>query len=421
MKLWLDVDDLFVFARQSMRPSGIQRLTGEVYAALAQFESAEVGFVVHDSLEVGFKVIDWPEVQKAYHNLTLGHRVLPASNVQDSSQRRTTIVQHLLARALRRPAQQKSIVDSQSNAPDLRELATPDDVLCSLGAPWHHPCYSIPVSDLMRTTGSRFALLVHDLMPLLYREFFEVGRAPNFAPFMRAMLPMADVVMTNSRWTAKDVLRWTQSQGLPLKGAPQIIPIAHGFTRPPPAQLPEGLEPGSFVLFVSTIETRKNHWQAFRVWTRLLQDLPREGVPTLVFAGSVGWMVDDLMKAIESTNRLDGKLVLLHDADDATLCALYRACAFTLFTSYYEGWGLPVSDSLSFGKVCVASEAASIPEAGGEFCLYVDPHNTTGAYEVIRGLINSPRLLRDLEMRIASNFRPVPWSVTAKAIIQAVS
>jgi len=141
----------------------------------------------------------------------------------------------------------------------------------------------------------------------------------------------------------------------------------------------------------------------------------------LVFAGSVGWMVDDLMKAIESTNRLDGKLVLLHDADDATLCALYRACAFTLFTSYYEGWGLPVSDSLSFGKVCVASQAASIPEAGGEFCLYVDPDNTTGAYEVIRGLINSPRLLRDLEMRIASKFSPLPWSVTAKAIIQAVS
>ena len=238
---------------------------------------------------------------------------------------------------------------------------------------------------------------------------------------MRTMLPLADVVMTNSRSTSQDVLKWTQSERLALKGTPHVIPIAHGFTRPSPASLPPLLETGSFVLFVSTIETRKNHWQAFRVWTRLLQEMPRERVPTLVFVGGVGWMVDDLMKAIESTSRLDGKLGLIHDADDATLCALYRACRFTLFLSHYEGWGLPVSDSLSFGKVCVASNAASIPEAGGDFCLYVDPDNTTGAYEVIRSLIDSPRLLEDLESRIVSEFRPLSWSATAKAIVQAVS
>jgi glycosyltransferase involved in cell wall biosynthesis len=421
MKLWLDVDDLFLFGRHSLRPSGIQRLTGEVYAAFAQLDATAVGFVVHDSLEAGFRVIDWPEVQSAYQNLTLGHRLLQESSIEQPRQGWTSIAQRLFAKVLMPSTQQKSIDNSQRKTRNLRDLATADDVLCSLGAPWHHPCYSRPVSDLVHGTGSRFALLVHDLIPLLHREFFEISKAPNFGPFMRAMLPLADVIMTNSRSTATDVLRWTQGEGLALKGTPHVIPIAHGFTRPPPAPLPQGLETGPFVLFVSTIETRKNHWQAFRVWIRLLQEMPRERVPTLVFAGSVGWMVNDLMKAIESTRGLDGKLILIHDPDDATLCALYRACLFTLFLSHYEGWGLPVSDSLSFGKVCVASNAASIPEAGGDFCLYVDPDNTTGAYEVIRSLIDSPRLLGDLEKRIASKFRPLPWSVTAKAVVQAVS
>src|SRR5262249_62393910 len=142
----------------------------------------------------------------------------------------------------------------------------------------------------------------------------------------------------------------------------------------------------------------------------LLQDMPRESVPTLVFAGSIGWMVADLMKAIESTGHLDGKLVLIHDADDATLCSLYRACRFTLFLSHYEGWGLPVSDSLSFGKVCVASNTTSMPEAGGKHCVYVDPDNNTGAYEAVKGLIEKPLLIAAMEGRLARGIRPPPGS-----------
>ncbi len=153
----------------------------------------------------------------------------------------------------------------------------------------------------------------------------------------------------------------------------------------------------------------------------MLHEMPRDSVPTLVFAGAVGWMVGDLMKAIESTNRLDGKLVLIHEPDDATLCALYQACRFTLFMSHYEGWGLPVSDSLAFRKICIASNKTAIPEAGGDFCPYVDPDNTTGAYELIRQLIENPNELMRLEERLRTQYKPVLWSTTARAVIEAVS
>src|SRR5260221_5365630 len=198
------------------------------------------------------------------------------------------------------------------------------------------------------------------------------------------------------------------------------MPIGTGFAWHSEGPLPAGLEHGRFVLFVSTIEIRKNHLQAFRVWHRLLQDIPRDRVPTLVFAGTPGWMVTDLLKAIESTNRLDGKLVMIQGPDDATLCALYQACRFTLFLSYYEGWGLPISDSLSFGKVCVAANRTSLPEAGGTSCVYVDPDDTTGAYKTIRRMVEDPAMLPELERRRNASFRPVPWAVTAAAVLEAV-
>jgi glycosyltransferase involved in cell wall biosynthesis len=297
----------------------------------------------------------------------------------------------------------------------------PGDALCSLGAPWHDEKYAERVLRFTRPAEMRFGMLVHDLIPLLCPEFFELGRAPNFAPFMRDVLPLADVLLTNSRSTARDVVRWSKREGVQLKAEPQHVPIGTGFARPAAGSLPEGLRPGSFVLFVSTIEIRKNHLQAFRVWNRLLQEMPRDHVPTLVFAGSPGWMVSDLMKAIESTNQLDGKLVMIQGPDDATLCALYQACRFTLFLSYYEGWGLPITDSLSFGKLCVAANRTSLPEAGGTSCVYVDPDDTTGAYKTIRRLIEDTAMLGELERRLASTFVPVPWSATADAVLEAVS
>ena len=176
-----------------------------------------------------------------------------------------------------------------------------------------------------------------------------------------------------------------------------------------------------FALFVSTIEVRKNHLQAFRVWSRLLREMPHDKVPTLVFAGNPGWMVADLMKAIENTNYLNGKLMIVQGPDDATLCAMYQACLFTLFPSFYEGFGLPVSDSLSFGKVCVSSNKTSMPEVGGDYCLYVDPDNNIDAYNVIRQIIEDKARLELLEQRIKNDYRPIDWTTTAQAILTAVS
>src|SRR5436853_504563 len=69
MKLWLDVDDLFFFARHSSRLTGIQRLSGEVYKAFAS-SPREVGFVIHDDQARRFCVVEWPYVADVYDRLT---------------------------------------------------------------------------------------------------------------------------------------------------------------------------------------------------------------------------------------------------------------------------------------------------------------------------------------------------------------
>lgn len=428
MKLWLDVDDLFYFSERSARPTGIQRLTGEVYTALQSLAPEAIGFVRHDS-NGGFGVVNWSDVAETYGILV--SKTGPISPRESDT--KTIACPPSLVSRLRRTLGFSAVETPSPSRPSaplplsLEHAAHPNDMLCALGAPWHDPLYKERVQRCKETLGVRFSILIHDLIPLIRPEFFEKGRAPHFEAVIGGILPLTDQVLTNSKATAADVAKWSCERGIVLKASPKPLPIGTGFgprhsaDRLNPEALPFPLEKGGFVLFVSTIETRKNHTQAFRIWCELLREMPRDLVPTLVFAGSWGWMVEDLRKAIEATNYLNGKLQIILSPDDETLSNLYTACRFSLYLSHYEGWGLPVSDSLSYGKLCVASDRASIPEAGGRFCIYVDPDNTTGAVGVVRSLLTNPDHLARLEAELRTGFRPTSWTDTAQALLDVVS
>ncbi|MBR0668813.1 glycosyltransferase family 4 protein, partial [Roseomonas hellenica] len=297
--------------------------------------------------------------------------------------------------------------------------AQPGDMLCIFGSLWTDAGAAM-VERAKREMGLRFALLVHDLIPILKPEYVAPGVIEQYTRWHRRCLPLADRVLANSRSTARDLEAWADHAGLPLARPVLTIPVGTGFPQAPPAggraarALPP---PGSYVSLVCTIEARKNHALAFRVWRRLLQEMPAERVPTLIFAGRIGWMVTDLMRQIRNSGDLDGKLLVIEDPSDEELAALYAGCRFTLFPSHYEGWGLPVTESLGFGKACLASSSASLPEAGGPFCLYFDPDNATEATALIRRAIEEPGLIAGLEARIRAEFRPVPWASTAGALL----
>jgi glycosyltransferase involved in cell wall biosynthesis len=121
-------------------------------------------------------------------------------------------------------------------------------------------------------------------------------------------------------------------------------------------------------------------------------------------------MVDDLLRQIANTQNLNGKLVIVEDPSDAELVELYAGCLFTLFPSYYEGWGLPVTESLAFGKPCFISNRTSLPEAGGGLARCFDP-------EKIRSVLEDRQDLMLWEDKVRREFRPVPWSATVAALL----
>jgi glycosyltransferase involved in cell wall biosynthesis len=263
----------------------------------------------------------------------------------------------------------------------------------------------------------RFALLVHDLIPVRRPEWCDRLVVRAFRNWIDGTLPLCDAVFAVSRATAADVEAYAQEQGIRLPGPVVTVPLGSELRQPPGACRLRLPPPGSYALTVSTIEARKNHLLLFRVWRRMQEELPPECVPTLVFAGRIGWLVADLMQQIANTDNLGGKLMIVESPSDTELAALYDGCLFTVFPSFFEGWGLPVTESLGFGKPCLIANRTSLPEAGGDLVRSFDPDNLHDAYAVIRNAIEDRAGLALWEARIRREFKPAPWSATVDALL----
>lgn len=476
MILWIDVEDLFHYALANSRPSGIQRLSFELYTELQALLGDRVRFCRHDPAADTLRTVPWSTVRGLFAGLLqptsgpdaparadqsgpnsgptirqrrfrtlrrLAMRLPPemreilmhAVNAQRTAiaaQRAVVIHGGRLLRAAsselrRHPARSKSADAEAGNvattsAPvgeDIRDLLRPGDVFSVIGSPWFHADYAGLVSRVTSGRDVRIALLIYDLIPLLRPEWCDAELVRVFNRWVRAFIPLVDHAFAISDFTARDVERWSIRESVPLRMPVRTLPIGTGFSNPLAEVepfLPAGLVPGGYALLVSTVEARKNHLLAFRAWRQMVEEMPAETVPKLVFAGRVGWLVQDLMQQLENCRYLDGKVVLVSDPTDAELTALYSGCRFTLFPSLYEGWGLPVTESLSFGKLCVASDRTSIPEAGGRFCLYVNPEDISGATETIRRVCTDDVLLAEREAAIRDGFRPVPWRRSAEVM-----
>ena len=92
-----------------------------------------------------------------------------------------------------------------------------------------------------------------------------------------------------------------------------------------------------------------------------------------------------------------------------------------MFPSFFEGWGLPVTESLALGKPCLTSDRTSLPEAGGKLARRFDPDNLHDAYRAIREVIDDPAGLARWEAQVRREFKPIPWSVTADVIVSALN
>lgn len=299
--------------------------------------------------------------------------------------------------------------------------------LVNLGTSWWLQNYFLFVREAKRRHNIRYVPFVHDFIPIMTPEHCIKELTQDFISWALGVYQHADFFLVNSQATKKDLLKVADILGHQVSpDAVSVISLNARFGSPdaPPAS-PEKLrkwqiEPGKFVLFVSTIESRKNHIGALDAWLSMIQRHGAANIPKLVCLGNRGWLNDAVYARIENSPVLRKHVVMLQGLSDEELTLLYRQCRFTLYPSNYEGWGLPVTESLCYGKVPLLSDSSSLPEAGGDFAVYFEAGSTPGLTEQAERLIFDDAELARLEAKIAAEFRPRGWEDIAAQIVGEV-
>jgi glycosyltransferase involved in cell wall biosynthesis len=141
---------------------------------------------------------------------------------------------------------------------------------------------------------------------------------------------------------------------------------------------------GEYILFVSTIEPRKNIPFLLQAYAYLRENWTGEAAcPKLVLAGRRGWLCESIFAVLEEL-KLGEAVIVTGGVPVEDLSGLYSgACCFVL-PSLYEGFGLPVLEAMSCGAPVIATHTSSLPEVTGDAAILIDAQDMVGLADSMR-------------------------------------
>ncbi len=297
------------------------------------------------------------------------------------------------------------------------------DSILFAGTVWHYYNINENILKIKQNTKISVFTICHDLIPIKFPHFclHEGGTGYEiFYPYFVSMTKIADHVFCVSKSTELDYKEFIKQNNLPSPTTSVVKEGSSIYTENlPPSPLIADLLKSEFILFVSTIERRKNHELIYKAILYLLENGYTK-LPKFIFVGMKGWSVNELIMDIKLDPRVKGMITILHGLNDSDLKYLYQNCLFTLYPSFYEGWGLPIAESLLFGKFAIVSSTSSMPEVGGDFVDCIHPLDIIGWAKRIGFYLENRNELKEKEDKILREYQSPTWEKFCKQVFSSI-
>lgn len=328
-----------------------------------------------------------------------------------------------IARFLQTP--REYIFEDLSNLLKIEEIGE-GDLFLDMDAVWSLGLKRAYLYPKLKSNGVHILNFIHDMIPIVrpYATHHDIVR--NFVTFANALYSYSDMLFFNSRSSQRDFESikteigseryiptlvaklgsslFANGRGQALQNQPmQWVDLQH-------------LTP-KYILFVGTIEPRKNHalmLEVFEELSRSYDDLH------LVFIGIAGWSNDALIEKLSSHPLLGERLHWYEYVDDDSLMQCYEHAYIVVYLSSYEGFGLPIAESLGYGNITITSKNSSIYEVGKDAADYIlhDTHNELSS--IIRAYLDTPQLYKLKKDYIREQYQPYTWESFYSTIARAI-
>jgi len=257
-------------------------------------------------------------------------------------------------------------------------------------------------------------ITVHDLAFLLYPNFV-TARSARYYGQVEEAVKHASRIIAVSRSTKNDLIK--------LLGASEskidvIYEASDPFFRPIPREHAQmgirevGIQaPERFILFVGTIEPRKNLSTLIRAY-RHLRDYYHHALP-LLLAGAPGWLAEDVHGLVAELG-LEQHVHFLGKTSNDQLLALYNLATVLAHPAHYEGFGLPPLEAMACATPVVCSNAGSLPEVVGDAALLVPPEDVEAWSVALDRIISDDQLQATLGKKGLKRATIFSWDKAAR-------
>lgn len=279
----------------------------------------------------------------------------------------------------------------------------------------------VPAHALPIVSPPRSVVTIHDLGFLYHPEAHTRIQRLYYRLFTRLSAQRATRIIAISEATRRDLLHF---YGTP---ADKIAVIYHGVDqrfRPLPAPEIQAARDrygitAPYLLFVSTVQPRKNVARLIEAFARVRAELGATHPLRLVLAGKRGWMTGQIeRRAVELG--IDPWVQFVGYVADADLPALLGGAQALVIPSLYEGFGMTVLEAQACGTPVLASNVSSLPEVVGNAGLLVDPTDVSAIADGILRLVLDRALHEDLRSRGLEQVRPWTWERTARQTLEVL-
>lgn len=295
---------------------------------------------------------------------------------------------------------------------------TKNDIVLVLGKPWDTPTMEPALIKAKTQAGFSLVQVVYDLIISLYPHLHHPSLFKSYTQYLFEAIYGSDLLLPISKSTDKDIKKFAKSLNLPMPKS-KVLRLADEIT----VQVDQEIKPDvriadKFIACIGTIEIRKNHTLLYYAY-KLAEQRGIE-LPQLVIVGSRGWLTNDFQYMVEHDPLIKDKIILLDNVNDQGLAWIYTNTLFSVYPSFYEGWGLPVAEALARGKLSIASNVSSIPEIAGDMIDYFVPYDAQTCLDLIVKYLD-PETLKQKESYIQQKYRTTSWEDTFKQVNRAIN
>ncbi len=277
----------------------------------------------------------------------------------------------------------------------------------------HSPDFIPPLHAAVPTV-----ITVHDLAFLHWPHFLTKDSAAYYGQIDRAVRRARHIIVP-SESTRQDLIA---QLGVPHNKVSVIYEAADARFVPLPQEATRqevcrkfGLPP-TYVLFVGTIEPRKNVNGLLHAFRYLLDKYGLRDVG-LAIAGGKGWLYEETLATIE-TLHLQKQTFLLGRVSDEDLHKLYVGARCHVHAAHYEGFGLPPLEAMACGTPTIVSNVSSLPEVVGDAALLVHPKNWEEIAVALHRLLTDDDLHAELRAKGLQRARCFSWEIAARKTLE---